>query len=150
MSTEVIVEDKEVRKIIDRLIKNVGQISEKGRAYVGLLSSIVYQDIIDHFEKEEGPSGKWKPWSKRYSKYMASIGKANNLILQDTGRLRQGWQPARYRLSREGVLWFNPVSYAAQHDEGIFPYPQRKFSWLSDAAIKSMEEQTLKFIENTK
>ena len=150
MSVEVIVDDKDVRKLIDGLIKNVGQISEKGRRYVGLLSSIVFRDIIQHFERQEGPNGKWVPLSPRYQKYMLSIGKGNNLILSDTGRLRQGWQPARYRLAKDGILWFNPVAYAAQHDEGIFPYPQRKFTWLSTGAIKDIESQTVQFVEDIK
>lgn len=150
MSVEVVLDDKEVQKLLKGLIKNVGEISEKGRRYVGLLSAIVFKDVIEHFERQEGPEGKWAPWSKRYSKYMLSIGKGNNLILTDTGRLRQGWQPSRYRISSDGVLWYNPVSYAAQHDEGLGQYPQRRFAWISDVAIKNIEEQTVKFIEDIK
>lgn len=147
MSSTVVIDDKEVRRLINSLIKNVGEISEKGKKYVGLLSSIVLRDVIQHFEKEEGPSGRWKAWSPSYQKYMMAIGKSGNLILQDTGRLRQGWQPGRYRVAKDGVLWFNPVEYAAKHNEGISPYPQRKFAWLSARAVKDIEAQTVKFIE---
>lgn len=150
MSVEVVLDDKEVQKLLKGLTKNVNEISEKGRRYVGLLSSIVYRDIIEHFEREEGPNGKWAPWSKQYSKYMMAIGKGGNLILSDTGRLRQGWQPSRYRIAADGVLWYNPVSYAAQHDEGLGRYPQRRFTWLSDACISNIESQTVKFIEDVK
>ena len=147
MSTTVVIDDKEVQKLINSLIKNVGQISDKGKKYVGLLSSIVFGDVIEHFEKEEGPNGRWRAWSPRYQKYMMSVGKANNLILSDTGKLRQGWQPTRYRVAKDGVLWFNPVEYAAQHNDGIAPYPQRKFAWLSNKAVKEIESQTVKFLE---
>lgn len=148
--TSVTIDDADVRRLLNGLIKNVGQISEKGKRYVGLLSSIVFRDIMEHFEKEEGPSGRWKPWSARYQRYMMRIGKANNLILSDTGRLKQGWQPSRYRIAKDGILWFNPVPYGAKHDQGISPYPQRKFTWLSSGAVKAMEEQTARFLEDVK
>lgn len=146
----ITIDDKEVRKLIDGLIKNVGEISNRGKRYVGLLSSIVIGDVISHFSKEEGPEGKWKPWSNRYRTYMTSIGKGGNLILSDTGKLRQGWQPARYRASKEGVLWYNPVEYAAKHDQGISPYPKRKFTWISKHASSEIERQTALFIEDVK
>lgn len=150
MEAIVTIDDKEVRRLIDGLIKNVGEISNRGKRYVGLLSSIVLGDVADHFAKQEGPSGKWKPWSQRYRKYMMSIGKGGNLILSDTGKLRQGWQPARYRASKEGILWYNPVEYAAKHDHGIPPYPQRKFTWVSKKAVNEIERQTALFIEDIK
>ena len=148
--TTITIDDKEVRKLIEGLIKNVGEISQRGKRYVGLLSSIVLRDVVDHFAKQEGPDGKWAPWSNRYRKYMASIGKGGNLILSDTGKLRQGWQPERYRLVSDGILWFNPVEYAAQHDEGIRPYPQRKFTWISKNATNEIERQTALFVEDIK
>lgn len=148
ISASVVIDDADVRKLLNGLIKNVGQISEKGKRYVGLLSSIVFRDVIEHFEKEEGPGGRWKPWSARYARYMVSVGKGNNLILSDTGRLRQGWQPSRYRVAKDGILWFNPVPYAAQHDQGIFPYPARKFTWLSKQAVQEIETQTARFVED--
>lgn len=148
VETTVVIDDKQVRHLINGLIKNARQISARSKKYVGLLSSVVFRDVIDHFEKQQGPNGKWAPWSPAYRRYMVSKGKGGNLILSDTGRLRQGWQPSRYRLTRDGILWFNPVRYAAQHDEGRKPYPQRKFTWISDKAIKQIEEQTAKFIED--
>lgn len=147
MSVEIVFNDKEARKMIDGLIKNVGRISDRAREYVGILSTVVIRDIVDHFANEEGENGRWAPWSRRYTKYMLSVGKGGNLILSDTGRLRQGWQPARYRASKDGVLWYNPVEYAAKHDEGINPYPKRKFAWLSKHATEDLAIQTLKFID---
>src|SRR3990167_3296057 len=115
MSVEVKFEDKEIRRVVNGLIKNLGVISNRGKEYVTILSSVVIQDIIDHFEREEGDDGRWVPWSSTYRKYMIAIGKGGNLILSDTGKLRSGWQPARYRAAKDGILWYNPVSYAAQH-----------------------------------
>lgn len=146
----VVIDDKEVREMLSNLIKNVGKISEKAKEYVGLLSSVVFRDLIRHFENQEGPDGKWKPWSPRYANYMAKIGKSGNLILTDTGRLRQGWQPTRYRIVNEGVIWFNPVSYGKKHNEGIAPFPKRQFAWISKDASDEMERQTLKFVETIK
>ena len=148
IETSVVIDDKKVRRLLNGLIKNVGQISERGKKYVGLLSAVILRDIDEHFFLEEGPKGRWQDWSTKYKRYMISKGKGGNLILQDTGRLRQGWQPSRYRLTRDGVLWFNPVRYAAQHDQGKRPHPQRKFTWISNKAIKKIEEQTVKFIED--
>jgi phage gpG-like protein len=147
--SDVTVDDKEVRRLINSLIKNVGQISDKGKKYVGLLSSVVLGDVVQHFAKQQGPDGTWKSWSDQYRRYMIRIGKGGNLILSDTGRLRQGWQPARYRLAKDGVLWFNPVQYARAHDEGLGRFPERKFTWLSKGAIREIENQTVKFIETT-
>lgn len=145
MSTTVVIEDSEVRELLKGLIKNVGQISQRGKKYVGLLSAVVLGDVVDHFAKEAGPDGRWKPWSKSYHRFMVKIGKGGNLILSDTGRLRQGWQPTRYRVAQGGILWFNPITYGEKHDEGI-GVPQRKFTWLSDNAIDKIEQQTADFI----
>jgi phage gpG-like protein len=106
----------------------------------------VIADVINHFEQERGPTGKWKAWSPAYRKYMQKRGKGGNKILQDTGRLRTGWQPARYRTSREGITWFNPVEYAGAHDRGTRRLPKREFSWISRQAIEKIEKDTAKFL----
>ena len=147
IQTSVVIDDADVRRLLTGLIRNVGQVSERSKNYVGLLSAVVMRDIVRHFENQEGPDGRWRAWSQRYTRFMVSVGKGNNLILSDTGRLRQGWQPARYRLAQDGILWFNPVKYSAMHDQGIPPMPRRQFSWLSKGAITEIEVQTAKFLE---
>jgi phage gpG-like protein len=146
----VVFKDEKVRKLLSQLQKNVKKIGQRDKQYVGLLSSIVFRDIINHFERQEGPNGKWSPWSQVYARFMARVGKSGNLILSDTGRLRQGWQPTRYRVSSEGILWFNPVKYASIHNEGKGRYPQREFAWLSQNAMRAIEKQTAQFLERKK
>ena len=147
-STTVTIDDGEVRQLLRDLIKRSGQISKRAKEFVGILSAVVLRDVVDHFAREEGPDGGWVPWSNAYRKHMIAIGKGGNLILSDTGHLKGGWQPARYRASRDGILWFNPVEYAAKHDQGIEPFPQRRFTWLSKRAIRDIEGQTAAFLEN--
>lgn len=152
--TAVTIDDKAAVKLIQGLVSKVGKISDRERSYVGLLSSIVFKDLIEHFENETGPEGRWQPWSPRYREWrfrkVSKKAKAGFTpkILQLTGKLRQGWTPTRLRISREGVLWFNPVEYGAKHQEGTDGMPKREFAWLSDKAMESIETQTAKFIED--
>jgi phage gpG-like protein len=111
---------------------------EKRKEFAKLVSIPVFADIIDHFEKEAGPEGKWKEWSKVYKDHMKRIGRATNKILQFDGRLRQSFKPTNFRAQQDGVLFYNNAKikgsnfpYAAAHDEGGPKLPQRKFMWLS-------------------
>jgi phage gpG-like protein len=142
----IIIKDKAVKNMIKGLIKQTGKISQRAKDYVSLLGAIVLSDIDDHFQKERGPHGRWRPWSAAYRKRMMAQGKGGNKILQDTGRLRSGWLPNRYRTSKTGILWFNPVKYAGIHDRGSRTMPRRQFTWLSSRAIKKMETDTAKFL----
>jgi len=152
MATEVIFEDKDIQnflKNIDRRLKDVG---DGKRKYLGILGAIVFRDVMEHFEKEEGPDGKWKPWSDVYKKHMQRTGKSGNKILQFNGRLRQNFKPTNVKSSSEGISWFNNAKtstgfpYAAAHDEGGGSLPQREFMWASEKAVNDMADQTLAFI----
>ena len=145
MSTELVIEDKGVKKLIRQLIDRDRKISDRDQAYVGLLSAIVFQDIIKHFEDEQGPTAKWPEWGPKYRAIMERKGKGGNKLLQDTGRLKGGWVPANVRTVKDGIVWFNPVRYANRHDEGI-GVKKRKFTWLSNFAMQKIERQTLQFI----
>lgn len=118
----------------------------------GVISANVFKDIIDHFSEEEGEDGPWTDWSSSYVQQMFSKGKSGNRILQDTGRLRNSFKPSNYRAEEAGILFFNNAAtkggfpYAAAHDIGGPKLPQRKFMWLSDMAMESIAEQTLKWI----
>lgn len=145
MGVTVEINDRDVKRLLANLASRHNKIAERDRSYVGLLSAIVFRDLDSHFFLEEGPNGRWANWSRGYTEQMIKKGKQGNLILQDTGRLRAGWQPARYRVSREGVLWYNPVAYARKHDEGI-GVPARPFAWISDRAVDQIVDQTHKFL----
>ncbi len=151
--TEISFDDARIRDYLDGLSKRFDQINKRDKAVVGIISAIVYRDIVQHFEREEGPDGPWQAWSPRYAKFMASIGRGGNRLLQDTGRLRQAFQPTNVRASVDGLVWFNNAQtkngfpYAAAHDEGGQRLPRRKFMWLSGEGMAEMETQILKFLE---
>ncbi len=151
---EIAVNDEDAQKFLKKKIEKVKKIKGSDSKYVKVLSAVVFQDIMDHFKKEEGSEGPWKAWSDVYAKHMAQIGKGGNQILQDTGRLRGSFQPTDTKSSAQGILWFNPAKtskgfpYAAAHQEGGSKLPQRDFMWLSDLAKENIAEQTLKFLED--
>lgn len=151
MAVEVEFDDAEVRKFIQGVTEKLSDVRNVKPRFMALLSSIVYRDVMDHFEQEKGPDGKWKPWSKIYREHMRKIGKGGNKTLQDTGRLRQSFLPKNHRATKDGILWFNNAKtggfpYALAHDEGELGMPQREFMWLSDEAQDKISEQTLQFM----
>jgi phage gpG-like protein len=151
--SEVAFEDKEARRFLKKMIQKTKDVKDKSASYAKLLSAVVFQDVIHHFDKQQGSSGAWKKWSRMYREHMSTLGKGSNRILQDTGRLRMAFMPTNVRSTSEGILWFNPAKtktgfpYAAAHNEGGDQLPKRDFMWLSDNAKEGIEEQTLQFIE---
>lgn len=128
MAGEVSFDDKEWQEMIREIEKNVKDPKPVLRAAFGTRG---FRDIIQHFENEESPEGNWIP-SKRA---MREHGKT----LQDTGRLRGGFSPGNIKdKGRDAIVFFNPVPYSAQHDEGTETIPQREFMWLSDEAQEDM------------
>jgi hypothetical protein len=139
---EVSFEDKEVKQFVTDIVKGVEGVKKHKSEFVNLLSAIVFSDIKDHFLKEEGPSGKWVPWS---SSYIAAIQgrvafrKINNRTitlnpyqieewgikpprkmgkkLQATGILRDSFKPQSWRDSSQGIVWYNNAK-----TKGGFPY----------------------------
>lgn len=152
MSFEAVLDDKEVREFIQGMDKNLKDVQNGKSEYIGILSSIVFKDLIKHFESESGSEGKWKPWSDIYKKHMDNTGKGGNKILQDSGRMRQSFKPTNWRKVKDGVLWFNDAKtkkgfpYAFAHNEGGSKLPKREFMWLSDKAMEDITQQTLAFI----
>lgn len=149
---QIVFDDAEAQEFIGGIIDKHKKISERHEEVVALMSAIVFRDIIQHFEKEEGPDGRWKAWSQNYRKFMASVGKTNNKILQDSGRLRGSFQPSNVRKVSDGILWFNNAKtgsgfpYAHAHNEGGPRLPQRKFMWISDQAMSDIETQILRYL----
>lgn len=147
-----IFDDKDVSDFFRSMKKRLGEVKGSEKRFVGLLSAIVYRDVISHFEKEEGSEGRWKTWSISYFDYLEKIGRSGNQILQFSGNLRQNFKPENYRGTKEGPLWFNDAQtksgfpYAFAHDEGGPKLPKRDFMWLSDDAVEDISKQTLQFI----
>lgn len=118
---------------------------EERKNFGAIISSVVFRDVMDHFDKERGPSGGWQAWSKSYREHMSKIGKGGNRILQDTGRLRQSFTPDNFRAQSDGILFYNNAKvngfpYGLAHDQGGKKLPQRKFMWLSDKGMNSVVE----------
>lgn len=146
MPTEIAIHDAEAQKALQKLIDKVKEVKDGGRAIGMALSAVVFRDIMEHFEREEGPDGAWKPWSDIYADHMRKVGKSGNKLLQDTGTLRQAFQPTSYRSVSEGIMWYNPARtksgfpYAYHHNE------TRPFMWTSDDASEKIAEVTLNFV----
>jgi phage gpG-like protein len=149
-------EDKEVQKFLRGMEKNLKEIKDGKKKYQGILSAIVYADVIRHFEKEEGSDGKWDPWSDIYKQRMQETGKGGNKILQDSGRMRNTFMPTKVRSTGSGLMWYNNAQtksgfpYAYAHDEGGSKLPKRDFMWLSQDAMDNIAQQTLNFILENK
>lgn len=137
-----------VEQFLAALDTKLKYVKNGGTKYFGLLSSIVFKDVMAHFKDEAGPDGPWVEWSKNYRR---KTGKK----LQDTGRLRNSFKPEKYRNSSAGMIWFNDAHtktgypYAAGHNYGgSMPGrpPKREFMWLSDKAMDQVSVQTLQFM----
>jgi hypothetical protein len=145
-------DDKEVREFLSNVDKKVKNIKNGKKEYTGLLSIIVYADVMDHFAQEIGSAGPWKKWSPYYKEQMEKKNKGGNKILQDSARMRQNFKPSNVKNVKNGFLWFNDAQtksgfpYAAAHDKGGPRLPQRDFMWLSNKAMDKIEIQTLQFI----
>lgn len=125
---------------------------QKRKEFGGIIYSVVYEDIMDHFEKETGPNGSWASWSDSYEKHLVKIGRRGNKKLQFSGRLRQTITPTSWRPRTEGILFYNNAKtkggypYARGHDEGDEKLPQRNFMWLSRSGVSKLVEITLKWL----
>lgn len=123
------------------ILKRIAGLGDKAR-WKRILRSVVaifgHKDVIDHFEKEQGPDGKWPPLNEAYAKWKKRHGKTKKLVL--SGNLRQSFLPSNIRDGGElAVAYFNPVEYGGKHDRGE-GVPERKFMWLSDNAKNLMDQ----------
>lgn len=149
---EAVFEDDKAREFLKTVGLRLKNVRHANKAFVGLISTIVFKDVMNHFDKEEGPKGPWEAWSDSYQKQLNSMGRGGNKILQFTGRLRQNFKPTNVRGTPTGILWYNDAvtksgfPYAAAHDEGGGKLPSRPFMWLSDDALKDIASQTLNYL----
>lgn len=148
--------NKKTMKWLKKMAISVKSIRTLKKSYADMVSAFVFQDIMDHFEKEMGSQEKWERWSDAYDEHMIKIGKGANNILQDTGRLRNSFVPTNWRREGAKIVWFNNAKtsdgfpYAAAHDRGRGKLPKRDFMWLSKNAKSDISKATLDFIEKGK
>jgi phage gpG-like protein len=111
-----------------------------------MLSTWVYKDYTDHFEREMGPNGKWKKHSKGYTAFLKRIGRDGNKILQFSGNLKQAFVIENFRKKSDSIEFFNTSPYGARHNYGLDGMPQRKFMWLSKWALDGMIKGTTDWV----
>ena len=98
---------------------------------IGLLG---VRDVVDHFNKSQGPQRGWLPLKHRDGK-----------PLMDTGLLRNS---TRFKVVQNGVWLFNNTKYGKYHQYGaskIF-LPQRKWMWISEVARNKMTKVYMKIL----
>lgn len=102
--------------------KKLNRVAQFNRLQMNVVSEMAKKDVLDHFNKEQGPTGRWKPTKKGKGK-----------ILQDTGRLKSSIKGKSS--SRKAEVSTN-VSYAGVHNFGSSGrnIPKRKFLWISQKA----------------
>ncbi len=157
VNVQAVFKDENLTRYLTDLVRRGKQIDAKDKTVASIIGAVVFRDVLDHFEKQEGPDGPWTPWSQSYRRQMFRKGKLGNRILQDTGRLRQNLQPQKYRVTKDGIVWFNNAKtksgapYAFMHDNDTEPrtqLPRRSFMFLSDNALEQIEGQILKFLRD--
>jgi hypothetical protein len=157
VDVSAVFKDENLSRYLSDLVGRARKIDAKDRSVANIIGVIVFRDVIRHFEREEGPDGRWQPWSFLYRRQMARRGKGANKILQDTGRLRQNFHPNQYRITKDAITWYNPTKsktgfpIAFAHDNDTMPrfqLPRRSFMYLSDDALGSIETAILKFLKD--
>lgn len=147
--TEIVFDDEDLQRFLDKINKHFKD-PVRLKQVVDSMSIFVFKDVMDHFKRRQGPDGPWAKWSISYAKYMKKIGKGGNLILQDTGRLRDTFKPTHLRTSDNMITWYNNAKtkkrfpYAWHHDEGA--EKTRPFMWLSDKAADKMAKSVLELL----
>lgn len=130
--TTAVFDHDQWKSFIKDLNKKLVEIKDGHKKYAAMLSAIVFADVVDHFKKEMGPTGKWKAWSLSYAGAIAgriafrryrgrtvpldeyAIAEQGikpprkpGMILQDTGRLRNSFKKTNVRRVSSGFQWFN-------------------------------------------
>lgn len=131
---------------VTRLVEDIARRTGSLRPLWMRLSILGFKDVIDHFSKEEGRSGRWAPLSP---KTIAARRKGKRKgfgakILQDTGLLRQSVHPTApnqyqqivYEPNR--VILRTTVKYASTHQFGRGIIKARPFMWISRPAHGNM------------
>lgn len=162
MSAAITFDRKEWEVFINSFLKNA---TDPGKNFLSVaFNTAGIRDIVQHFDDERGPDGRWAPWTPEYKKrrYASAERRATKRarakaeakgkpvgalekILQLTGTLRKSVLPANLRNQQERrgrtqIAIYSPVEYSGQHDEGDPKknLPQREFMWISDKAQEAM------------
>lgn len=128
------------------ILKNMERRATDSRGLMARLATLGFTDVMEHFRKEQGPEGRWKPLApstieRRRKGKKARLG---TKILQDTGRLRGSILPevTGPRMAKIGTS----LSYAAIHQFGQRGIPSRPFMWLSTNAKTRMQDFAFQWV----
>lgn len=139
-----------------------GAIRNGAKVLKAAFNTAGFSDIIDHFKKQEGPEGKWKPRASSTQLRYALISSGqwrpprgmrrgsfspSNKILQLTGNLRKSLLPSNVkRVNASSILFYANAKYSGAHDRGEGNLPERSFMWLSDRGEERMRKAILELI----
>jgi len=141
MSVELKIKFNGMSNIVSRINKYIDKL-DKPTPMFKKMAILGFKDVIDHFDKESGPRGKWKPLNMATVKSRRQGKKKNRgpKILQDTGVLRNSMKPSsgKIRTQKDRVILYTDIVYAAAHNFGTDKLPQREFMWISPRARKSI------------
>ena len=148
--------------------KTLVALSRKDNLLLSAWNIFGFKDLIDHFQKEQGPDGRWKERktstndaydrirnvaNPRVSRLSSGVPRgsynSSNLILQLTGNLRKSAGTAQVKPHGGDTIEISSASpYGATHDQGSSSknIPQREFMWLSDRAKDLMVKSILDVI----
>jgi len=171
-------QSKKVQRFLKQLQKNNKDFDKREKHIWGIISSIGFADVIDHFQKERGPGGKWKAWSQSYKdaingkvafrriggrtvplkpggKFKLDPPRKPGKKLQDTGRLRNSLMTVRTAgRAKKGIILFNAAKvkggfpYAKAHNEGDGKLPQREYMWLSLKGMNKIAKFSANYMAN--
>lgn len=151
MAIELEFDSAEAKKFLESLQDRQDAISKQTDWFVtDVIGIFVFQDVMDHFKRETGSSGKWEKWSPAYAANARARGQ--KMILQNTGRLRQNFSAGQWRKRGGNIEWYNNAKtargfpYAAAHNEGGPILPKRDFMWLGDGAMKKISDACAAFM----
>lgn len=143
---EADLDDKEFRLAIKKLKKKIGEVKSVENAFGRMAATWYYKDYVEHFNKEQGPDGKWQKWSPAYRKYMRKIGRGDNKILQNTRKMFNSFNAKKWRKRFGSIEFYNDSPYGAKHNYGQKGMPERRFMWISEWAMKNIIDGTLKLV----
>jgi phage gpG-like protein len=103
---------------------------------------LLFKDVQKHFDREEGPDGKWKPLSPKTANAFVTKNKRRGYqhILVNTGQLKGSFLHDATKFSARTYSQIADKNYGIQHEQGTKFIPQRRFMWMSDEAKENIIE----------
>lgn len=136
-------------RVVKSNFRRINKRMEKPKTGLDKIAIVGYRDVLDHFDKEEGPDRQWARWNRKrkdgtrefFSRRPTKRG--GKKLLQDTGRLRVS---TRFRTLFTEAHVYNRVKYAGFHEKGTKNMPKRRFMWMSAKARKKVTKLFSRYI----